>query len=68
MKIRIEERDPERLRELAQAWGVKAAAGQSPEVLGVAIASAYRREVEAEERRAMAARSGANDNRGRGQW
>lgn len=66
MKIRIEERDPERLRELAQAWGVKAAAGQSPEVLGVAIASAYRREVEAEERRTLAARRGANDNRGKG--
>ena len=65
MIVRIEERDPERLRALAEDWGVKAAGGQAFELVVVAIASAYRREVEAEERRALAARRGANDNKGK---
>ena len=65
MIVRIEERDPERLRALAEDWGVRAAAGQALELVVVAIASAYRREVEAEERRALAARRGANDNKGK---
>lgn len=50
MKVRIEERDPDRLRELAQAWGVKVMDGQHPDVLAAAIASAYRRIVERDEK------------------
>ena len=50
MKVRIEERDPQRLRDLAWAWGVKAVVGQHPDVLAVAIATAYRRQVEKEDR------------------
>ena len=50
MKVRIEERDPQRLRDLAQAWGVKVVDGQHPDVLAVAIATAYRRQVEKEDK------------------
>jgi len=50
VKVRIEERDPQRLRDLARAWGVKAVDGQHPDVLAVAIATAYRRQVEKEDR------------------
>ena len=46
MKVRIEERDPDRLRDLARAWGVKGVEGQHPDVLTAAIAAAYRRIVE----------------------
>lgn len=49
MKVRIEERDPQRLRDLARAWGVKAVDGQHPDVLAVAIATAYRRIAEKED-------------------
>lgn len=58
MRVRVMEKDPERLRQIAEDWGVKAPAGQAPEVVAVAIASAYRREVEAEERRAIARQAG----------
>jgi hypothetical protein len=50
VRVRIEERDPQRLRDLAQAWGIKAVDGQHPDVLAVAIATAYRRTVEQEDR------------------
>lgn len=50
MRVRIEERDPQRLRDLARAWGVKAIEGQHPEVLAVAIATAYRRQIEKEDK------------------
>jgi hypothetical protein len=50
VRVRIEERDPKRLRDLAQAWGIKAVDGQHPDVLAVAIATAYRRTVEKEDR------------------
>lgn len=50
MKVRIEERDPARLRDIAQAWGVKAVDDQHPDVLAVAIATAYRRIAEQEDR------------------
>ena len=50
MKVRIEERDPQRLRDLAWAWGVTAVDGQHPDVLAVAIATAYRRQVEKEDK------------------
>jgi hypothetical protein len=50
MRVRIEERDPQRLCDLARAWGVKAIEGQHPDVLAVAIATAYRRQVEKEDK------------------
>ena len=50
MKVRIEERDPQRLRDLARAWGVKAVEGQHPDVLAAAIATAYRRIAEKEDK------------------
>lgn len=50
MKVRIEERDPDRLRDLARDWGVKVVEGQHPDVLAVAIAAAYRRIVERDEK------------------
>jgi hypothetical protein len=50
VKVRIEERDPQRLRDLARAWGVKAVEGQHPDVLAVAITAAYRRITEQEDR------------------
>jgi hypothetical protein len=50
VKIRVEERDPQRLRDLARAWGVKAVDGQHPDVLAVAIAAAYWRQVEKEDK------------------
>lgn len=53
MRVRIEVRGA-RLAELAAAWGVQVVPGQSDEVTAVAVVTAYRREVEAEERRAMA--------------
>ena len=58
MRVRLMEKDPERLRQIAEDWGVKSLPGQAPEIVAVAIASAYRRELEAEERRAMARRPG----------
>lgn len=58
MRVRLMEKDPARLRQIAEDWGVKAPPGQSPEVVAVAIASAYRRELEAEERRAAARGAG----------
>lgn len=53
MVVRIMETDPKRLREVARAWGVHAVEAQSPDVLTVAIAAAYRRLAAAEERAAM---------------
>jgi hypothetical protein len=50
VKVRIEERDPQRLRDLARDWGIKAVDGQHPDVLAVAIAAAYRRAVEKEDK------------------
>lgn len=50
MRVRIEERDPGRLRDLARAWGVNPVDGQHPDVLAVAIATAYRRVIEKEDR------------------
>ena len=44
MRVRIEESDPARLRQMARDWGIKAVEGQHPDVLAVAIANAYRRE------------------------
>lgn len=58
MRVRLMEKDPERLRQIAADWGVKSPPGQSAEVVAVAIASAYRRELEAEERRALARGAG----------
>lgn len=56
MRVRIMEDSPARLRDLAQSWGVAAVEGQPAAVVSEAIAAAYRREVEAEERRIQAAR------------
>jgi hypothetical protein len=53
MRVRLMEKDPERLRQIAKDWGVKTLPGQAPGLVAVAIASAYRRELEAETRRAM---------------
>jgi hypothetical protein len=53
MPVRIEETAPERLAQLARAWGVAVVAGQHPGVTTAAIEAAYRRHIEAEERRAM---------------
>jgi hypothetical protein len=50
VKVRIEEQDPQRLRGLARAWGVKAVDGQHPDVLTVAIAAAYQRIAEKEDK------------------
>jgi hypothetical protein len=50
VKVRIEEKDPQRLRDLAQAWGVNPVDGQHPDVLAVAIATAYRQAIEKEDR------------------
>jgi hypothetical protein len=53
MPVRIMETDPKRVADLARAWGVRAVRCQSVAVTAAAIATAYRHEVEAEERRAM---------------
>jgi hypothetical protein len=50
MRVRVLERDPTRLATLASAWGVKVVPGQAVEIMQVAIADAYLREVEAEAR------------------
>jgi hypothetical protein len=51
MLIRIMEDSPDRLRDLARAWGADPRA--VPSKLVARIEAAYRREVEDEERRAM---------------
>lgn len=51
MLIRIMEDSPDRLRDLARDWGADPRA--VPSKLVARIEAAYRREVEAEERRAM---------------
>jgi hypothetical protein len=47
-----------RLEEVAAAWGVRVVPGQDAAVTEAAIVTAWRREVEAEERRVMARRVG----------
>jgi len=51
MLVRVMENDPERLRQVARDWGVDDRL--RPSALVPRIEAAYRREVEAEERRAM---------------
>ena len=51
MRVRIMENTPERLTQLARDWGIRPVQGQAMDVIYSAIAAAYRREVEAEERR-----------------
>lgn len=50
MRVRVEERDPVRLRALARDWNVPVVAGQHEAVIAAAIANAYRRMVEKEKR------------------
>jgi hypothetical protein len=52
MLVRVMENETSRVRSLARAWGVMRP-GASMRELVAAIEAAYRREVEAEERRAM---------------
>lgn len=53
MRVVVMESAPERLRDVAQSWGVPVVAGQDAAVTHAAIEAAYVREVEAEARRAM---------------
>lgn len=50
LRVRLEETDPERLRQMARDWGIKMVEEQHPDVLAVAIAAAYRRMIEQEDR------------------
>ena len=53
MRIKIMEKDPARLRAMAEDFGVKVPQGQTVEMMEIAIASAYLNEINAETRRAM---------------
>ena len=53
MRIKIMEKDPARLRAMAEDFGVKVPQGQTVEMMQIAIASAYLNEINAETRRAM---------------
>ena len=53
MRINIMEKDPARLRAMAEDFGVKVPQGQTVEMMEIAIASAYLNEINAETRRAM---------------
>ena len=53
MRIKIMEKDPARLRAMAEDFGVKVPQGQTVEMMEIAIASAYLNEIIAETRRAM---------------
>lgn len=56
MRIKIMEKDPARLRAMAEDFGVKVPTDQSVELIQLAIASAYLNEINAETRRAMRAK------------
>ena len=56
MRIKIMEKDPARLRAMAEDFDVKVPQGQTVEMMEVAIASAYLNEINAETRRAMRAK------------
>lgn len=56
MRIKIMEKDPARLRAMAEDFGVKVPQGQTVEMMEIAIASAYLNEINAETRRAMRAK------------
>ena len=56
MRIKIMEKDPARLRAMAEDFGVKVPQGQTVEMMQIAIASAYLNEINAETRRAMRAK------------
>lgn len=56
MRIKIMEKDPARLRAMAEDFGVKVPQGQTIEMMEIAIASAYLNEINAETRRAMRAK------------
>lgn len=53
MRVKIMEKDPQRLLSMAQDFGVKVFKGQSIELMQIAIGSAYINEINAEARRAM---------------
>ena len=53
MRIKIMDKDPARLRAMAEDFGVKVPQGQTVEMMEIAIASAYLNEINAETRRAM---------------
>lgn len=56
MRIKIMDKDPARLRAMAEDFGVKVPQGQTVEMMEIAIASAYLNEINAETRRAMRAK------------
>ncbi len=53
MRIKIMEKDQNRLVAMAEDFGIKVFYGQSIELIQLAIASAYLNEINAETRRAM---------------
>ena len=61
MRIKIMEKDPARLRAMAEDFGVKVPQGQTVEMMEIAIASAYLNEINAETRRAMRAKKLKDD-------
>lgn len=61
MRIKIMDKDPARLRAMAEDFGVKVPQGQTVEMMEIAIASAYLNEINAETRRAMRAKKLKDD-------
>jgi hypothetical protein len=57
MRVKIMEKDPERLRALAADWGIKFVPGCHPATVQIAVADVYLRELDKETRRALRQKS-----------